>query len=193
MGCNNSKRFQIHTFILIQAWCLSSLQQQHCKEVFAWLVRSLQELDGICSCEFLLKTTMYVCLVFPLYNECSFSPSIISLWLQVKAVKDDLPGSSKKRGTKSLYHLVWHYIALLSFCQKPLFTKRETSADKLLALCFGMYLQFSPLFCALVTFLYAGVIKWLHWPIWVAIQSLQILKHNGWLSPGQQGLVCLKI
>ena len=81
--CNNSKRFQIQsykyqlTFTLRQAWCLSSLRQQHCKEVFAWLVRSLQELDGICSCKFLLRTTMYCASS----NECSFSPSIKSSWL----------------------------------------------------------------------------------------------------------------
>ena len=46
VGCNNSKKFQIQsykyhlTFTFQQEWWLSSLQQQDCKEVFAWDVPS---------------------------------------------------------------------------------------------------------------------------------------------------------
>ena len=31
--------------------------------------------------------------------------------------------------------------------------------------------------------LWVGTIFWLHWPIWVVIQSLQIIRHNGCWSP----------
>ena len=59
--------------------CLSRNTAKKCLHGMCHLVQSLQEQDGICSCEFLPKSTMYCAPSFLcIMNAPSFSPSIKS-------------------------------------------------------------------------------------------------------------------
>ena len=100
--------------------CLSRNTAKKCLHGMCHLVQSLQEQDGICSCEFLLKSTMYCVPSFlRIMNPPSFSPSIKSCF--VTAGQGRFGSSSQEAWYKIIVPSipfssiqVWQYIALLS-------------------------------------------------------------------------------